>query len=143
MGIKTSSHCKKTSYISGSKPPSLCMVSVGPDEDTEEESNLSVTELQKIAQKKAEEKSKAREEERERLEKERERRLKEEEEDVSRQGISWGMADDATEEEDEDNPDLSKNPYAQTGAASTLSLDDPKKTLRGWFEREGLELEYK
>merc|ERR1712071_280337 len=55
-------------------------------------------------------------------------------------GVSWGMAEDAEDE----NP-MAENPFAILGDASCneeLYLEDPKKSLRGWFEREGYELEY-
>ncbi|KZC08662.1 PREDICTED: kanadaptin [Dufourea novaeangliae] len=58
-------------------------------------------------------------------------------EDKESVGIDWGMGEDADEE-----TDLQENPYACI-ADDNLVLDDPKKTLRGWFEREGYDLHYK
>ncbi|KAI9552178.1 hypothetical protein GHT06_022515 [Daphnia sinensis] len=56
-------------------------------------------------------------------------------------GIDWGMREDAEDE----NP-LAENPFSiadDLPLDENIYLDDPKKTLRGWFEREGYELEYK
>ncbi len=108
----------------------------GPEEDMEEESAESMTELQKKAREKAEEKKRIEEETKVRMDEERQ---KKEQEEMDR-GISWGFADDAEEEEN----DMALNPFALPDAENeSLYLDDPKKTLRGWFEREGHELEYK
>uniref|UniRef100_A0A905AVW7 FHA domain-containing protein n=1 Tax=Glossina morsitans morsitans TaxID=37546 RepID=A0A905AVW7_GLOMM len=98
----------------------------GPVEDEEPESDLSVTEL-KIKRK----------EELEALALEKQRKMNDAEERARSEGCSWGMGEDADEE-----TDLSHNPYATTNNEE-LFLDDPKKTLRGYFEREGLQLEYK
>ncbi len=110
------------------------LVLQGPEEDMEAESELGVTELQEKARIKALEKEKLKAEE-DRKEKE---RKEEEEKETEEKGISWGMPEDAVEE-DEENPDMAQNPFALP-EVSNLELDDPKKTLRGWFEREGCDL---
>lgn len=98
----------------------------GPPADEEEVSEFTITELkeQKLL-KEAELQQKQ-------LEEEEELRKKKEEE-----GASWGMGDDAEEEND-----LTENPFAMTNNEEFF-VKDPKKTLRGFFEREGLNLEYK
>ncbi|KAH9630883.1 hypothetical protein HF086_014624 [Spodoptera exigua] len=94
---------------------------LGPDFDAEGESELSVTEIKQRAN--------TMKEERDRMIKDaieqRERDRKEEERRRDEMGIDWGM----------------DNPYAVT-ANEELYLEDPKKTLRGYFEREGHELNY-
>jgi len=107
-----------------------CYILQGPPEDEEEQSEFTISELkqQKLI-KEAERKQKELDE---KLELERLAKEKEEE------GISWGMMmADA-----EDEPDLTENPFAATNNEE-LFIHDPKKTLRGFFEREGYDLEYK
>lgn len=92
----------------------------GPDFDVEAESELSITEMKEM-----------------RLVKE-QQKLQQQEEEKRKEtdGINWGIAEDANIE-----TDLSYNPYAETNNEE-LFLQDPKKTLRGFFEREGLDLDY-
>nr|XP_014284595.1 kanadaptin isoform X2 [Halyomorpha halys] len=104
----------------------------GPEYDEEEESDLTLTELKEKRKLELEEKARQEEEE---------LRLKIEEEEREKQlieerGVSWGLGDDADVEED-----LSENPYAVT-TNEELYIDDPKKSLRHWFEREGEELQF-
>ena len=47
------------------------------------------------------------------------------------------LAEDAEEESD-----MQENPFSMDFNSSELTLDNPKRTLRGWFEREGYDLEY-
>ncbi|XP_026739832.1 kanadaptin [Trichoplusia ni] len=105
---------------------------VGPDFDCEGESELSVTEIKKKAEDMKAERERMIREAFEQREKDRVEQEKKREE----QGIDWGMGEDAEEE-----PDLLENPYAETGNEE-LFLQDPKKTLRGYCEREGHELNY-
>ncbi|XP_045508795.1 kanadaptin [Colias croceus] len=107
-------------------------IMLGPDYDCEGESELTVTEIKRRAQQMKEERDRMIQEAKEQREKER----VEEEKRREEQGIDWGMGEDADEE-----TDLADNPYAVT-ANEELYLDDPKKTLRGYFEREGHELNY-
>ncbi|XP_047118965.1 kanadaptin isoform X2 [Schistocerca piceifrons] len=100
----------------------------GPDTDQEQESELTVTELR--------EKRRMEQEERDKEEYMREMEEKKRKEREEEEGIDWGMGEDADEE-----TDLSENPYA-AAPNEDLYIDDPKKTLRGWFEREGYNLEY-
>ena len=105
----------------------------GPLEDSEQESELSVTELKELAILKA----------KERLYREQSEQKSYEEEEST--GISWGMPEDAVEDEpstDKNIIDPPKNPFLSQKENENIDISDPKKTLRGWFEREGLELEY-
>uniref|UniRef100_A0A182JTA4 FHA domain-containing protein n=1 Tax=Anopheles christyi TaxID=43041 RepID=A0A182JTA4_9DIPT len=102
----------------------------GPSEDQELSLGLTITEMREHIKK---QKQMCKEiNEIARKEQDRVKKLQEEQ-----QGITWGMAEDADEE-----TDLTENPYA-TSNNEELFLDDPKKTLRGYFEREGHDLEYK
>lgn len=101
---------------------SICFELKGPDFDAEDESELTVTQIKELRRQK---------EAQQQLE------LVEAEKKKEDEGISWGMAEDADEE-----TDLSHNPFALTNNEE-LFLNDPKKTLRGFFEREGCDLDYK
>lgn len=101
-------------------------------ESKEEESELSYTELREKRMLDLQEREKMKAAQRSQMIEE--ERLKKEEEE--NEGIDWGMGEDADEE-----TDLTENPYAATNNEE-LYLNDPKKSLRGWFEREGYDLQY-
>lgn len=101
----------------------------GPDYDSDEEAYYNVKKIKQIAEEEQESMTKEAAEKKERVKLDEEHKREE-------QGIDWGMGEDAEEE-----PDLSENPYAAT-ANEELYLEDPKKTLRGFFEREGYDLKY-
>ncbi|XP_040575370.1 kanadaptin [Lepeophtheirus salmonis] len=85
----------------------------GPDEDSEPEGSMEA--VKELLQKK---------------------KLEKLEEKENPEGISWGMREDAVDDND-------VNPFATEEEGPPLDLDDPKKTLKNWFEREGYELDYK
>ncbi|XP_035738487.1 kanadaptin-like [Vespa mandarinia] len=102
-------------------------------ETKEEESELSFTELREKRMLEIQEREKIKAAQRSKMIEE--ERLKREDVEEN-EGIDWGMGEDADEE-----TDLTENPYAATNNEE-LYLNDPKKSLRGWFEREGYDLQY-
>ena len=105
----------------------------GPSDDRLEESELSVKEMVAQRDKQKKEADLLRQAELDEAERKAEI-LKKREED---KGCAWGMDDDATEEDDEGSE---VNPFAALGSVNEeLYVDDPKKSLNGYFEREGHE----
>ena len=47
-----------------------------------------------------------------------------------------------TGEDADEETDLRINPFALDTDSNNLELDNPKKTLRSWFDREGADLIY-
>ena len=101
----------------------------GPDFDREEESELSVKEMKEQREKLDKEAELLRQAEIAEEEKNAEIIRKREED----KGCSWGIDDDAgVEDENEENP------FALLATENEdLYIDDPKKSLNGYFEREG------
>ncbi|XP_041332791.1 kanadaptin [Pyrgilauda ruficollis] len=108
----------------------------GPKEDQESESELTVTELKALRkQQQAKlEKTMLGEDSDEEDEKE-ERNERSENSDMS---CSWGMGEDAEEDEVEENPIAVDFQDVQ----DAFYMKDPRKALQGFFDREGEELEY-
>ncbi|KAM9316890.1 kanadaptin [Gastrophryne carolinensis] len=111
----------------------------GPDEDQEAESDLTVTQIKEARR------------QRESLQRkmlgddsDEENDLPEEEgkrpqaRPADESGCMWGMGEDAIEDENEENPIALE--FQEEREA--LYLKDPKKTLQGFFDREGEELEF-
>ncbi|XP_038176725.1 kanadaptin isoform X2 [Arvicola amphibius] len=112
----------------------------GPEEDREEESELTVTQLkelrkqqQMLLEKKMLGEDSDEEEETDTTEGKRNTSGQDDE-----MGCTWGMGEDAVEDEAEENPialDFQQDREA-------FYIKDPKKALQGFFDREGEELEY-
>ncbi|XP_072712817.1 kanadaptin [Ciconia boyciana] len=108
----------------------------GPKEDQESESELTVTQLKALRkQQQAKlEKTMLGEDSDEEDEKE-ERSERSQNSDMS---CSWGMGEDAEEDEVEENPIAIDFQDVQ----DAFYMKDPRKALQGFFDREGEELEY-
>ncbi|XP_077435944.1 kanadaptin [Vanacampus margaritifer] len=114
----------------------------GPEFDEEEESELTVTELREQARKQRATLEKRMTEEgsdEEDGEKDEEKSVKSK---VSSQdsGCSWGMAEEALPEEDENGENPFSTEFQEDQEAAYLK--DPKKALQGFYDREGEELEF-
>lgn len=103
----------------------------GPADDQEEESELSITEMK--AQRERQKKEAELLRQAEFLEAENQKMFEEKAKQDT--GCSWGMDDDA---EDVSSQDLSATIIDPQN--EDLYIEDPKKALRGYFEREGYEL---
>ncbi|XP_051470032.1 kanadaptin [Apus apus] len=109
----------------------------GPEEDQESESELTVTELKALRkQQQAKlEKRMLGEDSDEEDEKEEKRSERGQNSDMS---CSWGMGEDAEEDEVEENPIAVDFQDIQ----DAFYMKDPRKALQGFFDREGEELVY-
>ncbi|XP_055483054.1 kanadaptin isoform X2 [Psammomys obesus] len=112
----------------------------GPEEDREAESELTVTQLkelrkqqQMLLEKKMLGEDSDEEEEADTTEGKRNASGQDDE-----MGCTWGMGEDAVEDEAEENPIALE--FQQDREA--FYIKDPKKALQGFFDREGEELEY-
>ncbi|CAH2256173.1 kanadaptin [Pelobates cultripes] len=111
----------------------------GPEDDQEEESELTVTQIKEARRQKEslQRKMLGDDSDEEDVTEETE---KSNESTSSGQdaGCMWGMGDDAIEEDNDENPIAME--FQEEREA--LYMKDPKKALKGFFEREGEELEY-
>ncbi|XP_029900299.1 kanadaptin isoform X2 [Myripristis murdjan] len=118
----------------------------GPESDEEEESELTVTELKEHARKQRAELERRMmgegSDDDEEEEKDGESGNEKSQGKMSSEdsGCSWGMAEEAAPEENEDE----ENPFATEfhEDQEAAYLKDPKKALQGFYDREGEELEF-
>ncbi|XP_019513921.1 PREDICTED: kanadaptin [Hipposideros armiger] len=112
----------------------------GPEEDREAESELTVTQLKELRKKQQMMLEKKMlgddsDEEEETDTTEGKRNASSQDDEM---GCTWGMGEDAVEDEAEENPIVLE--FQQEREA--FYIKDPKKALQGFFDREGEELEY-
>ncbi|XP_059160552.1 kanadaptin-like isoform X2 [Physella acuta] len=103
----------------------------GPPEDLEEESEMTITEMKAQKEKFQKEAELLRQIEMQ----EEMQRIEAEKKMLEDRGCGWGMDDDAEETEE------GENAFASLIAENeSLYIDDPKKALKGFYEREGCDL---
>ncbi|KAM8787063.1 kanadaptin [Rhynchonycteris naso] len=112
----------------------------GPEADQEAESELTVTQLKELRKKQQMMLEKKMlgddsDEDEEMDTTERKRNTSSQDDEM---GCTWGMGEDAIEDEAEENPIVLE--FQQEREA--FYIKDPKKALQGFFDREGEELEY-
>ncbi|EHB15904.1 Kanadaptin [Heterocephalus glaber] len=111
----------------------------GPEEDRETESELTVTQLKELRKQQQillEKKMLGEDSDEEDMDTtERKGSASGQDDDM---GCTWGMGEDAVEDEAEENPIVLE--FQQEREA--FYIKDPKKALQGFFDREGEELEY-
>ena len=106
----------------------------GPNIDRQEESELSAAEMREQREKQKKEAEVLRQAEIKEAEMKAE--LIKQRED--QKGCSWGIDEKEVDEEEDEN---TENPFAAPEPENeTLYINDPKKALNGYFEREGLDL---
>ncbi|XP_075060511.1 kanadaptin isoform X2 [Mixophyes fleayi] len=113
----------------------------GPDDDQEAESEMTVTQIKEARREKETLQKRMLGDDSDEEEEDgqhEERGGKEQGESGSGSGCTWGMGDDAIEEENDENPIALE--FQEEREA--LYLKDPKKALQGFYDREGEELEF-
>ncbi|XP_011811716.1 PREDICTED: kanadaptin [Colobus angolensis palliatus] len=112
----------------------------GPEEDREAESELTVTQLKELRKQQQillEKKMLGEDSDEEEEMDTSERKINAGSQD-DEMGCTWGMGEDAVEDDAEENPIVLE--FQQEREA--FYIKDPKKALQGFFDREGEELEY-
>nr|XP_007969294.2 kanadaptin isoform X1 [Chlorocebus sabaeus] len=112
----------------------------GPEEDQEAESELTVTQLKELRKQQQillEKKMLGEDSDEEEEMDTSERKINAGSQD-DEMGCTWGMGEDAVEDDAEENPIVLE--FQQEREA--FYIKDPKKALQGFFDREGEELEY-
>uniref|UniRef100_A0A8C3LNK2 Solute carrier family 4 member 1 adaptor protein n=1 Tax=Chrysolophus pictus TaxID=9089 RepID=A0A8C3LNK2_CHRPC len=109
----------------------------GPEEDQESESELTVTQLKALRKQQQAKLEKTMLGEDSDEEDEKEERGSESSQNID-MSCSWGMGEDAEEDEAEENPIAIEFQDVQ----DAFYMKDPRKALQGFFDREGEELEY-
>ncbi|XP_041418524.1 kanadaptin isoform X2 [Xenopus laevis] len=114
-------------------------ISNGPEDDQEEESELTVTQIKEARrQKESLQKRMLGDDSDDEESSEDSKNVKESGSLGDDAGCMWGMGEDALQEDNEENPIAAE--FQEEKEA--LYLKNPKKALQGFFDREGEELEY-